>query len=70
MNLAYADKHGITLVHMLKQELTGISEFAAGFMIGMKLKPFEEVAKLINTAVGTHEWILVGSIKYRLCLFF
>ena len=51
MNLAYADKHGITLVHMLKQELTGICEFAADFMISMKLKPHEAVAKLINAAV-------------------
>lgn len=51
MNLAYADKHGITLSKMLETELSGIAEEAAVFMFGMKVKPIEQVAKLINKAV-------------------
>lgn len=46
-----ADKHGITLVKMLAEELSGISKEAALFMIGMKIKPYEEIAKLIEKAV-------------------
>jgi hypothetical protein len=46
-----ADKHGITLVKMLEVELSGISKDAALFMIGMKIKPYEEIAKLIEMAV-------------------
>jgi len=53
MNLAYADKHGITLSHMLGSELSGIAKEAAEFMFGMKVKPIEAVAKLINKAVCT-----------------
>lgn len=45
------DKHGITLVKMLAVELSGISQDAALFMIGMKIKPYEEIAKLIEKAV-------------------
>jgi len=51
MNLQYADKHGLTLIKMLETELSGISKDAALFMIGMKIKPYEEVAKLIDTSV-------------------
>lgn len=51
MNLQYADKHGLTLVKMLETELSGIAKDAALFMIGMKLKPHEEAAKLIDRAV-------------------
>ena len=46
-----ADKHGITLVKMLEVELSGISKDAALFMIGMKIKPYEEIAKLIEMVV-------------------
>jgi len=51
MNLQYADKHGLTLVKMLETEMGGISKEAAGFMFGMKIKPYEEIAKLIERAV-------------------
>ena len=36
---------------MLADELSGISQDAALFMIGMKIKPYEEIAKLIEKAV-------------------
>jgi len=68
MNLAYADKHGITLSHMLGSELSGIPKEAAEFMFGMKVKPIEAVAKLINKACkgfGTNEILLsTALIRY------
>ena len=39
------------MVKMLEVELSGISKDAALFMIGMKIKPYEEIAKLIEMAV-------------------
>lgn len=51
MNLQYADKYGLTLVKMLETEMSGISQDAALFMIGMKIKPYQEIAKLIEKAV-------------------
>jgi hypothetical protein len=38
---------------MLAEELAGISQDAALFMIGMKIKPYEEIAKFIEKAVST-----------------
>ena len=61
MNLQYADKHGITLVKMLETELSGIAKDAALFMIGMKIKPYEAVAKLIEKSV---RFLLCLSIGY------
>jgi annexin A7/11 len=61
LNLLYADKHGYTLVKVLDKELGGHVRKAAMFMIGMKLKPYEEVANLIKTAcagLGTNELLL------------
>jgi len=69
MNLQYADKHGLTLIKMLETELSGISKDAALFMIGMKIKPYEEVAKLIDTSCkgfGTDELLLsTALIRYQ-----
>lgn len=69
LNLLYADKHGYTLVKALENELGGDVEKAAMFMLGMKLKPYEEVAKLIKEAckgMGTNELLLTSAlIRYQ-----
>jgi annexin A7/11 len=69
LNLMYADKHGYTLVKTMEKELGGAVEKAAMFMVGMKLKPIEEVAKLIHTAcagLGTNELLLTSAlIRYQ-----
>jgi Malectin domain/Annexin len=65
LNLLYAEKHGFTLVKVLETELNGPVEKAAMFMIGMKLKPHEEIAKLIKKScagVGTNELLLTSAI--------
>mmetsp|Transcript_21870 Transcript_21870/g.30733 ORF Transcript_21870/g.30733 Transcript_21870/m.30733 type:complete len:346 (-) Transcript_21870:171-1208(-) len=61
INDAYADKYGYTLFKALEKNLGGIAEDAALFTIGMKLKPYETVAKLIKKAcagLGTNELLL------------
>ena len=65
LNTLYADKHGYTLVKVLETELGGHVEKAALFMIGMKLKPYEEIAKLITKScagIGTNELLLTTTI--------
>ena len=72
LNLAYADEHGITVLHMLQKELKGYTEDAAEFVMGMKIKPFEEIAKLIQKAskgIGTNEKLLSASlVRYQFVL--
>lgn len=61
VNLEYADKHGYTLTKALETELGGHVADASMFMVGMKLKPFETIAKLIKKACagfGTNELLL------------
>jgi Annexin len=69
LNLAYADEHGVTLLHSFKTELKGYAQDAAEFLIGMKIKPYEEVAKLIAKAskgIGTNETLLSSTlIRYQ-----
>lgn len=69
LNLLYADKYGYTIVKTLEKELGGDVEKGATFMIGIKLKPYEEVAKLIHTAcagIGTNELLLTATlIRYQ-----
>jgi len=65
MNLQYADKHGLTLVKMLETELSGIAKDAALFMIGMKIKPYEEVAKLIEKSVSFLLCLYIGYTAER-----
>ena len=69
VNLLYADKYGYTLFKALEKELRGDSEDAAMFMLGMKLKPYETVAKLINESfagIGTNELLLMCTlIRYQ-----
>ena len=50
LNLMYADKHGYTLLKVFEKELGGDAGRAGVFMLGMKLKPYETIAKLIDTA--------------------
>lgn len=72
MNMKYADKYGYTLVKVLEKELGGHVQKAALFMIGMKLKPYETIAKLVNTACegfGTNELLLTTVlIRYQLVM--
>lgn len=65
LNLGYAEEHGFTLTKALEKELRGDSEKAALFLAGMKLKPYEEVARLIDTACrgfGTNETLLINTL--------
>lgn len=72
LNLAYADKYGYTLTKACEKELKRDAEAAALFMLGMKLKPYEEVAKVINRAckgLGTDELLLSTIlIRYQLIM--
>jgi hypothetical protein len=69
LNVVYADKFGYTLSKSLEKELNGHAQDAAMFMMGMKLKPYEEIAKLINSAckgLGTNEMMLTTAlIRYQ-----
>lgn len=50
LNLIYADKYGYTLLKVMEKELGGDAGRAGLFMLGMKLKPYETIAKLIEKA--------------------
>jgi hypothetical protein len=69
LNLMYADKYGYTLMKSLEREVGGDAGRAGLFMLGMKLKPYETVAKLIQTATkgfGTNELLLTCTlIRYQ-----
>lgn len=69
VNLAYAEEYGFTLTKACEKELKRVSEKAAVFLIGMKLKPEETVAKLIAKAtagLGTNELLLTSTlIRYQ-----
>jgi len=65
VNRAYAEKYDVTLFKALEKELGGDVEDAVLFTLGMKLKPYETVAKLIDDAcagVGTDEKLLTACI--------
>lgn len=69
VNIEYAEETGFTLSKALEHELKGDTEAAASFLIGIKTKPYEEVAKVINKAcsgVGTNEALLQATlIRYQ-----
>jgi annexin A7/11 len=69
MNMAYADKYGYTLMKALEKELGGHAREAAMFTLGMKIKPYETVANLIDKACrgfGTNELLLTTVlIRYQ-----
>jgi hypothetical protein len=48
LNMMYADKYGYTLFKAIETEMGGQLRDAALFLLGMKLKPYETVAKLIH----------------------
>jgi hypothetical protein len=65
VNQMYTEKHDVTLYQAIKNEMSGKTEDATVYMIGMKLKPYETVAKLIQKAckgVGTNEILLTCTI--------
>lgn len=69
LNLLYADKYGYTLMKSLEREVGGDAGRAGLFMLGMKLKPYETIAKLIEKACkgfGTNELLLTMTlIRYQ-----
>jgi hypothetical protein len=72
VNLEYADKYDVTLFKVMELEMGGDTRDATLFMLGMKLKPYETICKLIKTAckgAGTNEMLLSCTIiRYQLCL--
>ena len=50
LNLVYAEKYGFTLLKAMETEVGGKGGRAGIFMLGMKLKPYETIAKLIDSA--------------------
>jgi hypothetical protein len=72
VNSAYAEKHDVTLFKVLEKELAGDTRSATIFLLGMKLRPLETIAKLIDKAckgVGTNEMLLTCTIlRYHVCL--
>ena len=74
VNLAYADKYGYSLEKAMEKEFTGKARDGLLFTIGMKLKPFPTIAKLIKSAcagVGTDEMLLIDCvIRYQVSLMY
>jgi len=72
VNLAYSDRHDVTLFKVMETEFSGYTQDAALFLLGMKLKPYATVAKLIKTAckgIGTNEMLLSATlIRYQIWL--
>ena len=72
INRAYADKYGYTLIKAMEKELSGNVKEGTLHMIGMKLKPYETVAKLIKSAcagIGTDELLLTCCvIRYQMVM--
>jgi len=72
VNQAYADKYDVTLFHVMERELGGKTRDATLYLLGMKLKPYDTVAKLIEKSVkgvGTNELLLSSTIiRYQMYL--
>lgn len=72
VNQRYAERYDVTLFKAINDEMAGKTGAAAVFLLGMKLKPYETVAKLIHTATkggGTDEDLLTCTIvRYQLHL--
>ena len=61
LNGVYADKYGYTLFKAFEKEMGGMAGEASLFTLGMKLKPYETIAKLVKKAtagMGTNEILL------------
>lgn len=69
VNEQYADKYGYTLFKAIEKEFSGDSKEALLHTLGIKLKPYETIAKLIETACagfGTNELLLTCTlIRYQ-----
>jgi Annexin len=69
LNIGFAEEHGYTLKMALERELKGDTEAAATFIVGIKVDPYDEVAKLVNKACagfGTNEALLQATlIRYQ-----
>jgi hypothetical protein len=69
VNSVYADMYGYTLFKAFEKEMGSLAAEAALFTLGMKLKPYETVAKLIKKACagfGTDELLLTCTlIRYQ-----
>jgi hypothetical protein len=72
VNQRYADAHDVTLFRIMDDELKGHSRDATLYLLGMKIKPYETVAKLIKRSCkggGTNELLLSSTIiRYQMCL--
>mmetsp|Transcript_13159 Transcript_13159/g.15315 ORF Transcript_13159/g.15315 Transcript_13159/m.15315 type:complete len:340 (+) Transcript_13159:105-1124(+) len=65
LNSIYADIYGYTLFKAFEEEMGSIAGEASLFTLGMKLKPYETIAKLIKKACagfGTDELLLTNCI--------
>lgn len=65
VSLIYADKYGYSLEKAMEKEFTGKAKDGLLFTLGMKLKPYPTIAKLIKSAcagIGTNEMLLVDCI--------
>jgi hypothetical protein len=65
LNGVYADLYGYTLFKAFEKEFNHLGGEAALYTLGMKLKPFETLAKLIKKACagwGTNEVLLTSTI--------
>jgi Annexin len=70
LSLLYAEKHGYTIPKVLENEMGGQLRGAALHLVGMKLKPYETIAGLIEKAcakkLGTNELLLTCTlIRYQ-----
>jgi len=58
-------KYGYSLIKAMEKELSGKAQRAAVFTCGMKLKPLETIAELIDDAckgMGTDDNLLISTI--------
>ena len=69
VNDAYANKFGYTLAKAMEKELSGYAQEASSFVVNMRLKPYEAIAKVIKLAcagIGTDELLLTTCvIRYQ-----
>jgi hypothetical protein len=69
VNLAYADMYGYTLDKAIAKEFGGDSKASLLYTLGIKLKPYDTIAKLIKKAchgLGTNESLLTTTlIRYQ-----
>jgi len=65
INKIYTDKYDVTLKKAVEKELSGKVRDGCLHLVGMKLKPFETIAKLVDKAcvgIGTDELLLTCTI--------